>query len=174
MKKHLLVSAAVAIGLLGSASVMAAAPDKTPPGTEVVDSRGAVVGNLAVGQGLTERQINGVWYAFFLASRDGLFVFPTNALTIYYTSTNCTGTAYLDARSLPPIVFLTNPNFPDGGGPVNSATMDYPAAPFQALPISSFSNGNGNSCQLLSPPTTMTVGLVTTTTLTVVPPLSVR
>ena len=172
MKKHLLVSSALAIGLLGSASVMAAAPDKTPAGTEVVDSTGAVLANLAVGQSLIERQINGVWYAVYTAIRDGLFVATSNLPTIYYTSTNCTGTGYLDARFLPPIAYLTNPDFPNGGGPVNSATLNYPAAPFQALPISSFSNGNG--CQLLSPPTTMSVGLVITTTLTVAPPLSVR
>ena len=154
---------------------MAAAPDKTPAGTEVVDATGAVVGNLvsqlSTGQSLIERQINGVWYTVFTASRDGLIVFPPNVLPIYYTSTNCTGTAYLDARPLPPIVFLANSNFPNGGGPVNSATMDYPAAPFQALPISSSLDISG-TCRLLS--TTMSVGFFTPTTLTVVPPLSVR
>lgn len=149
MKKYHLVSAAFAIGLLGSGSVMAAAPDKTPAGTAVVDSTGAVVGNLAVGNGWIERQINGVWYAFFTATRDGLFLAsPISQLLIYYTPTNCTGTAYLEARSLPPLVYLTNSHFPDGGGPVNSATMNYPAAPFQAPPISSVSNGNGGTCSL--------------------------
>ena len=116
MKKYHLVSAALAIGLLGSASVMAAPPDKTPAGTQVVDSTGAVLGNLAVGQSLIERQINGAWYAVYTAIRDGLFVAPANFVVIYYTSTNCTGTAYLDARFLPPIVWLTNHDFPDGGG----------------------------------------------------------
>src|SRR5215472_631368 len=83
MQKHILPSAALVVGLLGSIGAMAAQPTATkttaPPGTQIVDSKGTVVGNFVGYENpssaepesasgpqpsLVSRQINGVWVVF--------------------------------------------------------------------------------------------------------------
>ncbi len=142
---------------------------KPAPGTQVVDSRGTVVGNLLVGGEVT-RKINGIWISFSGPIRDGIVTELLSNINFYYTSSNCTGTAYLDATLLP------IPGYPVGQETVSkTVTIYYPAPPYQSLPISSRAVvGVPNNCQTFAQPFMDDVGVVATTPLTVVPPLSVQ
>jgi hypothetical protein len=176
MRKRVLASA-VAIGLLASVSAMAANPNKSTaqPGTTIVDANGTLIGNIygeSVRGDPIYRQINGTWYAIFPAPRrEGLNAYPASSLDyIYYTSSNCTGVAYLGAFQFPPIAYLTTNA---GGNGVTTASITYPATPWQTLEISSVLYGASNTCTALTPGP-IAVGVVATQTLTVVPPLSLQ
>jgi hypothetical protein len=141
------------------------------PGTLVVDSTGAVVGNMC-GPGCVSRQVGGVWIYFAdRIGRDGLVAETLDLMPFEYTSSDCSGTAYLDISGLPAEAFLVSPvqqTF------VTSATIYYPAPPFQKLPISSVLFPTG--CVKFNPPGISDVGVATAdpTPLTVVPPLSIK
>jgi hypothetical protein len=75
------------------------------------------------------RQINGVWthllpfLPYGRVSSDGFDTVPTGFITYYYTSANCTGTAYLDASGVPVAGYLVNPQDPANGGRVATVTI---------------------------------------------------
>src|SRR5947209_7849312 len=69
-----------------------------PPGTQVVDSKGTVVGNLLT-HGTVIRQITpGLWVAFELQS---VGLFGSGPRFRYYPSIDCSGTAYLLTYAVP-------------------------------------------------------------------------
>ena len=150
-----------------AAAVKAGTP---APGTQIVDSTGAVVGNFC-GFGCVTRNVNGVWLSLVSGvRRDGLVVSSTTPVPFMYTSSNCSGTAYLDATSIPINGYMVN-----GvaiSGVATTATLYYPATPYQSLLISS--SNNGGACQVANPPFMVDAGVATTTPLTVVPPLSIQ
>jgi hypothetical protein len=190
VKKWLL---ALSFALLSSTAMAQLSPTATaqrptsgPPGTQVVDAAGNVVGNLVHQEtivttdllppplplpGTVLRQINGVWVRLLDGvTRDGLYT--TAGPTLYYMSTDCTGTAYMSAETIPILGWLVaNPLY---NPRATTATIYYPALPFRSLQMASVVVGAGG-CQVggvSGDP--IYVGLVATTTLTVVPPLSVR
>jgi hypothetical protein len=165
--------------MLASASAMAASPTTSKTGAQVVDSKGAVVGNLvsqfqgaeAVGSKPVTRQINGVWMLLVGAVyRTGLAT-GGNIGPLYYTSSNCTGTSYLDASQVAPLAFLYDPANPNGASGDTTATIYYPTTLYQSLTIAS-TQFLGGPCSPISQQ--LDVGKAATTTLTVVPPLSIQ
>jgi hypothetical protein len=137
------------------ADVTAGAP---APGTLVVDSKGAVVGNFCGS--------NCVLYLD--VQRNGLFVY--DGVGLEYTSTNCTGIAYLSAINIPIFPYLIGPGGTSGISA--TATVYYPALPFRSLLIRSFIQGS--TCYPAAADKVDIVGTVAQTALTVVPPLSIR
>ena len=140
-------------------------------GTQVVDHNGKVVGNL-LGPGQVIRKINGTWVEFTGVVRDGLM--PTQPENVFYTTSNCSGIAYLDARSVPMPGYLIGPA---GSEYVvgKTTTIYYPAPPYRTLPLSSrIVQAPTTKCEKISPPLMNDVGVAKTTSLTVAPPLSVR
>ena len=97
--------AAFAIGLLVWGAAMAAPPDFASPGTQIVDARGMVVGNLVPPPGVSQgnvvttviRQINGFWFYVIGNIQPTGLEGGFGAVVLYYTSANCSGTAYMDA-----------------------------------------------------------------------------
>ena len=152
----------------------AAVKTGTPaPGTQIVDSTGAVIGNFC-GFGCVTRNVNGVWLVLRdSVSRDGLITEPPDFVgisnAILYTSSNCSGAVYLDASSIPINGYMVGQV---SGGVHTTATIYYPATPYQSLLISS--SNNGGACQVANPPFMVDAGVATTTPLTVVPPLSIQ
>jgi hypothetical protein len=132
-----------------------------------------VVGNLFTNNQVIREIIKGVWITFAVV-RDGIGVVPFNSVGFLYTSSNCTGTAYLDVTLLPIpgyAVGTTPPPFS------NTATIYYPSLPYQALPISSRIIDSGqpppSNCQTITPEM-VDVGVAKSAPLTVVAPLSVQ
>ncbi len=141
------------------------------PGIQLVDRNGKVVGNL-LGPGQVIRKINGAWVEFTGVVRDGLI--PTQPDNVFYTTSNCSGIVYLDARTVPMPGFLIGPagsEYVAG----KTATIYYPAPPYRTLPLSSrIVQAPTTKCEKISPPLMIDVGVAKTTSLTVAPPLSVR
>jgi hypothetical protein len=147
MKELASILAAITAALLAGTAIAAPKPS---PGTQVVDSRGTVVGTI-VGADPTNditvvaRQTDkGGWISFSLATFDnggGIVTYNTPDLNpvipFLYTNSNCTGTAYMLVYGLPqvsvPISTLT-PN----GVPSPTATVYFPGTPFQPLVFGSF------------------------------------
>jgi len=174
MARKYVWGSALAIGLLASASAMAASAAATSkstaqPGTTIVDSKGTVLGNL---YGYTWlRQINGTWYAVESGlNRDGLCSYQPNSQRLFYTSSNCQGTAYMDGSQMPLVANIVTTG---GNCQLTTATISYPAAPIQSIPIGSFTNDGGTTCYVWGG-ILYDVGLLATQTVTVVPPLSVQ
>jgi hypothetical protein len=164
------------VGLLAG-TAMAGQSTGAPNGTRasalvVVDRKGAVVGNFSAGNVIREIE-KGVWVSFAVA-RAGIGVVPLNSVRFLYTSSNCTGTAYLDVSEIPIqgyAVGTTPPPFS------NTATIYYPSLPYQSLPISSRIIDSGqpppSNCQTITPEM-VDVGVAKSVPLTVVAPLSVQ
>lgn len=140
------------------------------PSTQVVDRNGKVVGNL-LGPGQVIRKINGTWIWFTGVTRDGLVLGqPSN---IFYTTANCSGTAYLDAASIPIVGYLVGTAGSETAS--NTGTIYYPAPPYRSLPITSrVVQAPTTQCEKVSPPLMIDVGVAKTMPLAVAPPLSVR
>jgi hypothetical protein len=127
----------------------AIAAPKPSPGTQVVDSRGAVVGTI-VGADPTNditvvaRQTdNGRWISFSLVTFDnggGIVTYSVPELNpvipFLYTNSNCTGTAYMLVYGLPQVSVPFNANAP--GRPSPTATVYFPGTPLLPLVPGSF------------------------------------
>lgn len=92
-------SAAVAliIGLLLTSSLAYAVP---PGGTRpfrVIDRNGSLVG-YTVTENLVAREINNHWVSFYVHT--GLGIFDSEAIYVYYATTDCSGTRYLPHYSM--------------------------------------------------------------------------
>lgn len=85
-----LVSALVGLWLIGS-SVIAAPPTNARP-FRVVDRNGALVG-YTVTENVVAREIGANWVTFYVHT--GLGIFDSNAIYLYYTTADCSGTSYI-------------------------------------------------------------------------------
>jgi hypothetical protein len=196
MTKRLLVHAALMLGLLAPVSTMAASASASkttaPPGTQIVDSKGTVIGNFigysdnstvapqnANGSdaSVVSRQISGgPWVAFEVVTPTGsggngwgLNTIAQNQLDLFYTSTNCTGTPYMQAQSIPVIGYPVTAS----GGISASATIYYAAPPYQLVPMGSFTQGSqGGACN--STAQQVYAGLAATANVSFVPPFSLQ
>jgi hypothetical protein len=104
----------------------------------------------------------------------------TNGLTtngnilLNYTSTNCTGTPYMEASQIPTLGFPYDPANPNGGTGHTTAIIYYPTIPYQLLTIAPAQN-LGGPCNSFIPPYQITnMGAAATVPLTVVRPLSIQ
>src|SRR5712671_2381928 len=81
---------------------LAAAAKRAAPGTQVVDSKGKVVGTL-LGGDTVERQVNGGLWVSFGATPSGIAISLTPATFTPggWTSANCSGVPYMVAAGLP-------------------------------------------------------------------------
>jgi hypothetical protein len=164
---HRVVRAALpAMALLVSGIAFAeAAPPTCPnvPSGQIVDSKCTIVGTLLF-QNTVARTINGTVYMISGVVRPGLLADAVSQISLYFTSSNCTGTTYLDATQLPSVAYMTVPN--GEGTLATTVTINYPGAP-QLVSVGSTSFGGVCTPQSFS----LDLGAVQTTTLTVVPPL---
>jgi hypothetical protein len=107
----------------------ATAASGAQPGSRVVDSAGKVLGNLS-GQDIVERNVNGTWVGISPVTPQGFQTYPDSVILLYTTS-NCTGQAYMEADELP----VTGELFGSINGAVaTSATLYYPAPPYSPAP----------------------------------------
>jgi hypothetical protein len=90
-------SGSIAAGLLGavlfvvSSSAFAVQPGAARP-FRVVDKNGALVG-YTVTENVVARQIGTEWVTFYVHT--GLGIFDSNAIYVYYTTSDCSGTRYI-------------------------------------------------------------------------------
>ena len=63
----------------------------------VVDRNGTLVG-YAVNENLVAREIGDMWVTFYVHT--GLGIFDSNAIYVYYTSADCSGTRYIPHYSM--------------------------------------------------------------------------
>ena len=98
-KEHRAVKAAfLTLAILIATSPLASA---LPPGSggrpfRVIDRNGALVG-YTVNENLVAREINGNWVTFYVHT--GLGIFDSNAIYVYFTTTDCSGTRYIPKYS---------------------------------------------------------------------------
>jgi hypothetical protein len=76
--------------LIGSTSFAAPAPSGRP--FRVVDRNGVLVG-YTVTENLVAREIGANWVTFYVHTAYGIF--DSNAIYVYYTTTDCSGTRYI-------------------------------------------------------------------------------
>ncbi|HVE65063.1 MAG TPA: hypothetical protein VNC59_00670 [Thermoanaerobaculia bacterium] len=81
---------------LASSLAQAAPPSSSRP-FRVVDRNGALVGQV-VTENLVAREINGNWVTFYVHA--GFGIYDSNAIYLHYTTTNCSGAAYLPHTSM--------------------------------------------------------------------------
>jgi hypothetical protein len=85
----LLVAASL---FLATATVAHAGNGNSPHGFRVLDKRGKLVG-YSLTDNVVARQINGVWVTFYVYPGTGIF--DSQAIYVYYLTSDCTGTAYV-------------------------------------------------------------------------------
>jgi hypothetical protein len=102
MRRVFCTIAALLTGAGIASAQFASAPMQTPYGIAVSDSKGRFVGYLvpstATVGALVQRKIGTQWVSF-MATAKGIVSLQGQ---IYFTTSDCSGTAYLDASSLPP------------------------------------------------------------------------
>jgi hypothetical protein len=169
-----------AVGLFPSASAALAQDSRStplppPPGNNgrvVVDAKNMVVGYLLAGYSLEIIINNG--YLSLLNSQNSLQGYTTitpglNGLqaNLYWTSSNCTGQAYIPWNGLLPGGYIVTPS----GGVSTTGTLYY-SGPAQTINVASYAAFG--SCQSF-PPYSMTAGVVKTSDVpTITPPLTVK
>jgi hypothetical protein len=148
---------------------------KAVPGTQVVDSKGVVVGNI-VQQNMVERQVTGGLWVTFSVGVPGIAVAiaPSlaNLTNPLYTPSNCSGIPYLSVLPLPTTSFAFSPTASNFGNFFPSATLYFAGASVQSLPITSELTTDG--CTQVTPVLTQLVGPLTSVNLSFAPPFSVR
>ena len=87
-----LASVAVAVSLVLTSSLAYAVPPGTARPFRVIDKNGALVG-YTVTENIVAREINGNWVSFYVHTAQGIF--DSNAIYIYYTTADCSGTRYI-------------------------------------------------------------------------------
>lgn len=130
----------LALALASGTAALGQAAAVTNPssnsGLSVYDSKGIYVGR-ALERNLVAQQINGGWVSFPV----GYLGLRAEGLSLYFTSPNCTGTAYLAANDLPIRgVIYTEPgigSFEASGFYANAGTLVYPTPPYSLLTMSS-------------------------------------
>lgn len=140
LKHKDLVGAAIAVGLLSSVSVQTASAHNShnkppaPPST-IVDSKGAYVASL-LGTNDLARLVNGTWVniANPFQPEARFWLHPSNQLYPRYTSSDCSGTAYLTAPFTPRIGYLASQT---GGVWGTSGTLYYAGDPVAFVSVQS-------------------------------------
>jgi hypothetical protein len=80
---------------LSSSPARAVPPSNSRP-FRVIDKNGALVG-YTVTENMVAREINGNWVTFYIHT--GLGIFDSNAIYVYYTTADCSGTHYIPKYS---------------------------------------------------------------------------
>jgi hypothetical protein len=86
----------VAVVLFLSSSLASAVPPSSGRPFRVIDKNGALVG-YTVTENVVARQIDGNWVTFYIHT--GLGIFDSNAIYVYYTTSDCSGTRYVPKYS---------------------------------------------------------------------------
>jgi hypothetical protein len=164
----------VALTVLAAVLAAAPAPAARAAGTQIVDSKGALVGLVNRASNALRQLLDGQWVSFpvelsGLVATDALN--GNSSFIVYYISINCTGTPYLDASSVPPLGVVVNPSVGSAGGIVGSGKLYYPSQPFMATPV--FSAWQFGSCGF---PTSQFVvaGQAASVNLSFSPPFSIK
>lgn len=150
-------------------------------GFVVQDSNGQTVGTL-IGQNQVVLTVNNGFVLVNVGNFNGMIQFPTTnsgEVFVYHTSTDCSGTRYIDGTALPASSYETNAT---GDQNAPATTLYYPAFPVQSLAIASYETFNGGqsisapgTCNTLSPAIDLPVGVATTYDLSsFIPPLSLH
>ena len=106
-------------------------------GTEIVDSKGTLVGLLngnPAGPSYALRQLpDGQWVSF-LVDALGMLASAVNSVALLHTSNDCTGAPYLFANSLPMVGSVVNASIKPGSGSkeVGAGTLYYPLHHFRS------------------------------------------
>src|SRR5437867_12137532 len=82
--------------VLSSSLARAVPPNQSRP-FRVVDKNGSLVG-YAVTENVVAREINGMWVSFYVHT--GLGIFDSNAIYVYCTTPDCSGTRYITHYSM--------------------------------------------------------------------------
>jgi hypothetical protein len=179
-RKYFSIAVALAVMAASTGTVRAA-------GTEIVDSKGTLVGlvngNLAYywdpsfgfvsEPGHALRQVpDGQWVSFAVDAL-GMWASAVNAVALLYTSNNCMGVPYLNANSIPMMGSVVNASIKPGSGSkeVGAGTLYYASPPFQVVPISSRKSGTACSPQT---PQNIYVGVAKSVKLSFSPPFSIK
>lgn len=104
MNKRIFFVAAIVLGLRSSSPV----PAQTRPfplpdslaGRTIVDANGKFVGNL-LGENVIELKINGIWVLTSKIQKGAFIPNNPSQLRQYFTTSDCTGQAYMEAAALP-------------------------------------------------------------------------
>jgi hypothetical protein len=174
------------------AAILLMAGGSVATAQEIVDSKGVFVGLIygsvltAIGagdiggQGGALRVPDGQWVVFPI-SVPGLVVAgislkkaaaPVPNTLLYYRSSNCAGTPYLYAGSLPTIAIVVNAD--DATGTAASGVLYYPALPFRSIPFFSegFYDAHIFRCQAITG--SIFTGAVNSVKLSFTPPFSIK
>lgn len=92
-----LVPVLVLLTLLLTSSLTYAVPPGSARPFRVIDKNGALVG-YTVTENLVAREINGTWVTFYVHS--GLGVFDSNAIYVYFMTSDCRGDRYISHYSM--------------------------------------------------------------------------
>ena len=147
LQREQLVCAALALGLLSSVSALAASSNyfhtraPAPPST-ITDSRGAYVASL-LGTNDLARLVKGTWVQIAnpFQPEAGFWLHPTNQLYPRYTSSDCSGTAYITAPFTPRIGYLASQT---GGVWGTSGTLYYAGDPVAFISVQSERQPDGS------------------------------
>ena len=148
-------------------------------GLTVYDNNGQTIGTL-IGPNTVVLTLNGQAVETGGLSARGFPSSGSSKFTFYHTSTDCSGTRYMDPSQLPVAGFVTNAagmSLPSGFG----TTLYYPALPPQPVSVASvetFNDGQSLSgpgqCQQIPPTINIPEGVATTFDVTsFIPPFSV-
>jgi hypothetical protein len=159
---------------IGSAS----AKPPSDPGTLVVDAKGQVVGRFwgPAQPVFVTREIDGNWVSVGLVVKNGFLSGGFNGAGVGFVSSDCTGPAYIfpfdgliaSAIFLPGVLITGTPS----GTTSPTATLYYPSGSVLTLTINSVLSGDGVCDQ--TGPIKPVVSPALSTTLKVVPPLSIK
>lgn len=142
-------------------------------GTTVVDSNGRVVGKLLNDYVVVRKMYNGYVRLVF----DEYGFVPTAALFIYvYATSDCSGTAYLQPRGVPPAGYALLEDSQSSPPYRNSATIYYPG-PVSLRTIGSYSRPMQippEGCIILDRPSKVLSGTVESQQLWFSPPFSLK
>ena len=91
------VAVALLVGLLLTSSLAYAVPPSGTRPFRVIDRNVSLVG-YTVTENLVAREINGQWVSFYVHT--GLGIFDSEAIYVYYLTTDCSGPRYLPHYSM--------------------------------------------------------------------------
>ena len=147
-----------ALAILPTLHRHAIADTAPTPGVAIVDSTQRIIGAL-LSPGYGQTRFNGIWVGYNVGPA-GFMV--SNDFGLFYGSADCTGQAYMDASTLPVKGAVVRPGAQTFS---NSGTLYYPGLPVRQINAASMMDAS-KVCQPLEPPVSVTVGPMTSATLT--------
>lgn len=132
------LASSMLVALLLTSSLAYAAPPAAPRPFRVLDRNGRLVG-YTVTENLVAREINDHWVSFYVHT--GLGIFDSEAIYVYYVTTNCSGTRYVPHYSM----------FAEGTRVGN--LLYYPTGQEELTPLSlrvAYSGGQEGACYAVS------------------------